>query len=252
MSVLRAKVTDRGPSDRESCARGDLMRLPTSPAVLAQPENPPKLLIISDVRFMREGLADILRRNARAFRSVDIAADVSDAIVIMHTELPDLILIDAAMPEGLAVAAQLHQLAAQVCIIALAVVETERDVIAWAEAGASGYVPRTAALADLVGFLTNIMRGEQACSTRVAAGLLRWIASRPQEPAKTARTRPALTAREEEIIGLISSGLSNKEIARHLKICLATTKSHVHNVLAKLELQRRGQVSLWARDNPRI
>jgi DNA-binding NarL/FixJ family response regulator len=252
MSVLRAKVTDRGPSDRESGVSGEVTCLPASPAALAQSERPPRLLIVSDIRFMREGLADILRRNVRAFSSVDVAADVRETTALMHTELPDLILIDAAMPDGLAVAAQLHQSAGQVCIIALAVMETERDVIAWAEAGASGYIPRTAALADLVGFLTNIMRGEQTCSTRVAAGLLRWIASRPQKPVKTARTRPALTAREEEIIGLISSGLSNKEIARHLKICLATTKSHVHNVLAKLELQRRAQVSLWARDNPRI
>jgi DNA-binding NarL/FixJ family response regulator len=60
----------------------------------------------------------------------------------------------------------------------------------------------------------------------------------------------ALTAREEEIASLIAAGLSNKEIARRLKICLPTTKSHVHNILGKLELERRGQVSRWLRENP--
>ena len=65
-----------------------------------------------------------------------------------------------------------------------------------------------------------------------------------------ARTRPALTAREEEIASLIAAGLSNKEIARRLKICLPTIKSHVHNILGKLELERRGQVSRWLRENP--
>lgn len=56
---------------------------------------------------------------------------------------------------------------------------------------------------------------------------------------------PVLTPRELEIVRLIGSGLSNKEIARYLNIGLATTKSHVHNVLGKLNLQRRGQAASW-------
>jgi two-component system, NarL family, nitrate/nitrite response regulator NarL len=239
-SVSRASV-----SSEAAC-------LPASGALLAESERPLSLLILSDIRFMREGLADVLGREVRAFRTVNVAADIGEAIALMHTEIPDLVLADTALPDGLAVVARLRRLVPEVLIIALALLETERDVIAWAEAGACGYIPRTAALVDLVGFLTGIMRGEQACSTRVAAGLLHWIAAKPHEPARTSRARPALTAREEEIIGLINSGLSNKEIARRLKICLATTKSHVHNVLAKLELQRRTQVSLWVQDNPRI
>ena len=113
-------------------------------------------------------------------------------------------------------------------------------------------MPRSAALADLVGFLSGIMRGEQTCSTRVAAGLMRWIADGPRIETAAARARPALTAREEEIASLIAAGLSNKEIARRLKICLPTTKSHVHNILGKLELERRGQVSRWLRENPPV
>ena len=58
-----------------------------------------------------------------------------------------------------------------------------------------------------------------------------------------------LTVREQEIVRLVSAGMSNKEIARHLNIEVSTTKSHVHNLLAKLNLQRRGQVAFWRRDN---
>jgi DNA-binding NarL/FixJ family response regulator len=64
--------------------------------------------------------------------------------------------------------------------------------------------------------------------------------------------RPALTAREAEVVGLIGAGLSNKEIALRLNICLATAKAHVHNVLAKLELRRRSQVSGWIRDHQAV
>jgi len=224
---------------------------PASAVLPPESERPLSLLLLSDIRFMCEGLTDALRQGACAFRTVSVAADLPEAMTVMRAGLPDLILIDAALPDGPAAVRRLHQHAPEIRIIALAVAETEAEVIAWAEAGASGYVPRSAALADLVGFLTGIMRGEQFCSTRVAAGLLRRIANGPRAHAANPRARPALTAREEEIVSLIDAGLTNKEIARRLKICLATTKSHVHNVLSKLDLERRTQVSRWLRDHQR-
>ena len=245
--IDQASQKPRDPLVREAVA-------PWTSAVLpGQSERQLSLLILSDIRFMREGLAEVLKREAQAILTVRVAADIGEAIALMRAGLPDLILIDAALPVGPAAAGHLRGQAPGICLVVLAVAETEAEIITWAEAGAAGYVPRSAALADLVGFLTGIMRGEQICSTRVAAGLLRWIADRPRvATAATARARPALTAREEEIASLITAGLSNKEIARRLKICLATTKSHVHNILGKLELERRGQVSCWLRENPRV
>jgi two-component system, NarL family, nitrate/nitrite response regulator NarL len=91
------------------------------------------------------------------------------------------------------------------------------------------------------------MRGEQACSGNIAAGLLRWISQSPRrvEPQAVIVEPTSLTVREEQVVQLIGAGLSNKEIARQLKIGLGTTKSHVHNVLGKLELKRRSQVARW-------
>ena len=122
--------------------------------------------------------------------------------------------------------------------------ETEEDIIAWAEAGAIGYVPNTAAVADLVRLVTNIHDGEQLCSGRVAGGLLRRIAVTASlgNGRGTSFPTPALTARERQTAELITIGLSDKEIARRLKIGVGTTKSHVHNLLGKLNVQRRGQV----------
>jgi DNA-binding NarL/FixJ family response regulator len=117
-------------------------------------------------------------------------------------------------------------------------------VISWAEAGAIGYVPQTAALADLVGILVRIARGDQICSAQIVSGLLRHVA-------RTARSSPGsppapaapLTRREREIGLLIGAGLSNKDIARKLNIGVATAKSHVHNLLNKMNVQRRGQAA---------
>lgn len=135
--------------------------------------------------------------------------------------------------------------------MALAIVETEAEVIAWARAGVSGYVPRSAGLSDLVGVLKGIVRGEQSCSSQIVGGLLRWIAGArhvSEMPPQGARLQ-ALTAREQQVVVLVGAGLSNKEIARRLKIGLATTKSHVHNLLGKLELARRSQVAQWLHDH---
>jgi two-component system nitrate/nitrite response regulator NarL len=206
-----------------------------------------KLLILSDIRFLREGLAEILSRE-EAFHTISVAADLGETLSRISVASPDIVLIDAALPNAISAVAVVRRLAPQIRVVALAVAETEAEVIAWAEAGVSGYVPRGAALGDLVGFLRNVMRGEQACSMRVAAGLLRWIANGSR--AGTAPSaRLVLTAREAEVVGLIGAGLSNKEIALRLNICLATTKSHVHNVLGKLGLRRRSQVSGWIRDH---
>src|SRR5207248_1190584 len=120
---------------------------------------PTNLLILSDIRFLREGLADVFGRQD-VFQTISVAADPGEAIAVMHAGMPDLVLIDAALPDGLAAVGRLRWLAPKIRIIALAVAETEAEVIAWAEAGACGYVPRSAALADLVGFLSGIMRGE--------------------------------------------------------------------------------------------
>jgi two-component system nitrate/nitrite response regulator NarL len=213
-----------------------------------RPERPLCLLILSDIRFLRDGLAEVLGRDP-TFRIVGAAADPAEALVLAREASPDVILIDTTLPGGLAAVRQLCEILPHVRLIALAVAETEAEVIAWAKAGIHGYVPRSAALGDLVGLLLEIMRGEQVCSTRVAAGLLRWIAkgARVESSWPPASSSPTLTAREEEVARLIETGLSNKEIARRLKIGLATTKSHVHNVLGKLDLGRRSQVTVWMR-----
>jgi DNA-binding NarL/FixJ family response regulator len=214
-------------------------------------EDPPhNLLILSDIRFFREGLAETLARDG-VFHVTGAVGDVDEALSISRAGCVQIVLIDAALPDGLVAVRQFRDLGSNAHVVALALAETEGDVIAWAEAGASGYIPRSVALRDFVAFLQEIMRGQQACSRQVAAGLLRWVsrASRENKVSSAAATSPELTAREEQVVALICAGLSNKEISRRLNIGVATTKSHIHNLLSKLALQRRGQVAQWSRDH---
>ena len=176
---------------------------------------------------------------------VGIHADLVQTITLCASLRPDIVLLDAAFRGGVAAVARSRNVAPGLRIIVFAVQETEPDIIAWAEAGVIGYVPSSAALSDLVRLVMDIREGEQSCSGRIAAGLFRRIAAiaslnSGHDPPRAA---PPLTAREHQAAELIRAGLCDKEIARRLNISLATTKSHVHSLLGKLNVQRRGQVA---------
>jgi two-component system, NarL family, nitrate/nitrite response regulator NarL len=211
----------------------------------AEGRAPRRILIVSDIRILREGLAEVLARDS-SFFTVGIVSSLEEALEVVAVQPVQMALIDAALPEGTNAVTRLRELSLEVQIIVFALSETEDTVISWAEAGACGYVPRSAALDDLIDLINGILKGEQICSKRVAAGQLRPGHDSGLEP------QPVLTAREAEIVRCLGAGLSNKEIARRLNIGLATTKTHVHNILNKLMLQRRGQVSTWVRANASV
>jgi DNA-binding NarL/FixJ family response regulator len=216
---------------------------PRQPGLLAPEARLLRIVIVSEVRFLREGLAEFLERDP-SISVVGLCADLAEVVASSPPLQADLVLVDATLRDGIAVAKRIRQVKPDIRIVAYAVRETKEDVIAWAEAGVIGYVPDTAALADLVRLIMDIHGGEQPCSGRVAAELLRRIAV--TESLGITRNAlspaPALTRREWEAAELIATGLSDKEIARRLNISLATAKLHVHNLLGKLNVQRRGQV----------
>jgi two-component system nitrate/nitrite response regulator NarL len=158
------------------------------------------------------------------------------------------VLLDMTVEDSLRLAQVLSESAS---VVALAIAETETSVIACAEAGAVGYVPRDASLADVAAVLRSVAAGETVCSPRIAAGLLRRLGARAAGAAAGASEPTAsLTPREVQILALIEQGMSNKEIARRLCIAVATVKNHVHNILEKLQVQRRAEAAAHLRRTP--
>jgi DNA-binding NarL/FixJ family response regulator len=204
---------------------------------------PLTLLIASQIRFLRESLGEVLGRNQTML--VIGYAHNSDEVLNLSSQLrPDMLLLDAAVHKGIEAVRQLRETMESPRVVVFAISESIESVVNWAEAGIVGYIPSNAALADLTRLVTEINAGRQACSGLVSAGLIRRIAlTTVRSPGHKAMAK--LTRREREIVGLIGTGLSNKEIARRLNIGVATTKSHVHSVLSKLHLQRRGQAANW-------
>jgi DNA-binding NarL/FixJ family response regulator len=134
-------------------------------------------------------------------------------------------------------------------VVALAITESEAGVLACAETGVAGYVTRDASMDEVVATLLAVARGELACPPAIAASLFRHVgtlSARRGEPAPD-----VLTPREREIVELIEQGLSNKEISRRLSIGLSTVKNHVHNLLEKLHVPRRGAAAARLREPER-
>ena len=214
----------------------------------SSPHSPLRILVISEVRLLGEGLALALEREA-TLSVCGCFGLIDDALRNLAPLRPDIVLLNTGVRGAADAIARIRAVGPAAKVIALAIDENLDDVVAWAQAGAAGYIPSTAALRDVAPLLADIVRGEQACAARVAAGLLRRVGDMgPSKGLAAAADSPATpTAREMQVLEMISSGLSNKEIARRLNIGLATTKSHVHNLLGKLGLQRRGQAASWIR-----
>lgn len=206
------------------------------------------ILIAAQVRFYRDGLADVIARHPRT-RVLATASSRTDVIDCVRQTSPDIVLLDAAMPDGLDAAAEIVSTAPGVKVVAIALDETPHAVLEWAEVGVSGYVPRDASLADLVAAIERTARDELQCSAQVAAGMIRrvWALAKVAGDRQGLSASVHLTPREREIMRLIDQGMSNKDIARHLGIGVATTKSHVHHILEKLHVRRRSQAAAQMR-----
>jgi DNA-binding NarL/FixJ family response regulator len=191
------------------------------------------VLILSAMRIHRESVATLLRsRGLEAEGCPLLRGALRSALV---AERPDVVVLDvfAADPIG---AVESARFAGAEKIVALGAAETERDVWACAEAGIAGYVGTDDSLDDLIAAVGSAAEGDLWCSPRVAAILAKGVANGGRR-ASSASSR--LTGREVEILGLISDGLSNKEIASRLSIELATVKNHVHSILGKLHVHHR-------------
>jgi two-component system nitrate/nitrite response regulator NarL len=198
-----------------------------------------RVLVVTDIRLYRDGAAESLRRLA-GVEHVGTAASGGAAVVAARRDDCDIVLLDMSMTDSQESARALVTARPHLKVVALGAQEDGPQVVACAEAGITGYVSREASLEELGEVLRATMRGEAACSGRVAAGLIRHIAL--QAKSRRAGDHQQLTRREQEVLRLLEGGLSNKEIARALDLQLSTVKNHVHNLLAKFGASGRAEV----------
>jgi two-component system nitrate/nitrite response regulator NarL len=220
---------------------------------LASVEKPPsgdpclnrvRLFVLSDIRLLREGLVLALSQQPSVL--VIGASDLSVSPTQVAELRPDVLLLDATKLDNLDLSLSLRQVLPSAKIVALAVAEIDDYIIACAEAGISGYIPCTGSIEEVVSAVHGAVCGELHCTPRTSAILFKYLAL-PSARRGRIPVHEALTQRETEIVVLVEQGLSNKEIARSLRIGYATVKNHVHNILSKLQVRRRGEAAAQIR-----
>ncbi|MDR2154600.1 MAG: response regulator transcription factor [Burkholderiaceae bacterium] len=198
-------------------------------------------IIVTDVALMRDGLRHALGAYT-SMRVVDAAATPAEAVAAVTERRSAVVLLDMSCASWLETVSALHGVAPPPCVVAFSVGDDEEDILTCVELGVVGFVPKHGTAADLVAACQGALRGEAHCCPRIAARLFRRFAARAPL-AGYASPAPLLSPRETEIVELIDHGLSNKAIARHLSIELATVKNHVHNILRKLHVTTRGEAA---------
>lgn len=192
-----------------------------------------RLLIADDHPVVRAGLAGLLS-DEPDFEVVGEAADGSEAVDLAASAHPDVVLMDLRMPvlDGVEATARiLAEIDPAPRVLILTTYETDDQILAAIEAGASGYLLKAAPRAEISAGIRSVAAGQTALSPQVAARLV----ERMRHPQPGA----VLTGRETQVLRLVAQGQSNKQVAAALGIGASTVKTHLLNVFDKLGVTDR-------------
>lgn len=200
------------------------------------------VFIADDHPVVRQGLASFLNLQPD-IELVGEAADGREAVDMVLDLMPDVVLMDLAMPvvDGIEAIRRIRARSPSTKVIALTSFGEEARLFAAVKAGAAGYLLKDTDPAEIVKGIRMVSNGEALISPAAAAKLMQEFAEGSAD-----KTAEPLTTREIEVLRLIARGLSNREIATELVLSEKTVKTHVSNILAKLHLADRTQAALYA------
>jgi DNA-binding NarL/FixJ family response regulator len=208
-----------------------------------------RVFLVDDHAMFRAGVRTELAGHVDV---VGEAGTVPEAVRQIVALAPDVVLLDVHMPDGggRAVLEQVRQhlgAGAAVRFLALSVSDAAEDVIGLIRAGARGYVTKSISSAELAEAIQRVADGDAVFSPRLAGFVLDAFAARPDATIADPEL-DQLTNREREVLRLLARGYAYKEIARELYISIKTVETHVSNVLRKLQMSNRYELSRWAAD----
>jgi DNA-binding NarL/FixJ family response regulator len=201
-----------------------------------------KVLLVDDHQVVRRGLRTFLEVQDD-IEVVGEASDGAEGIARAEELRPDVVLMDVRMPgtDGIDALRKLRELANPARVLIVTSFTEQRTVVPALRAGAAGYVYKDVDPDALAGAIRSVHAGHILLQAEVAGALL------AQEDSNSVQGRGgSLTDREREVLCLIADGRSNREIARALVLSEKTVKTHVSNILMKLDLADRTQAALWA------
>src|SRR5512141_2626214 len=212
-------------------------------------ENPIQLLTVNEIRLMGNVIVAALQDEP----DIDVVACVTtyeEALQIVREREVAVALVSTRLPDhgGLRLTSAISEIAPNTKVLALGLTEEKKRVLRYVEAGASGYILKDDSLEDLVEIVRATQEGKVFVSPQIAAAMMERLTDLAQMFAGVENNltdTTALTAREMEVLELISKGYTNQQIAQNLVIEVGTVKNHVHNILEKLNVRSRGEAAAY-------
>jgi len=204
------------------------------------------VVIVDDAELFREALRAAFSQEG--FEVKAVAGDAMRGIDITREHQPDLVMLDLLMPgmSGLEVVGTIIKASPRTKVVLLTSSESAEDLLAAVKAGASGYLTKDTPLPRLVAAMHEVIDGGAAVSPAMGGKLFTALRALLRHSGTLSARVPELTGRELEILGLVGSGKTSREIAEELFISENTVRNHVRNVLDKLGLRSRFEAVTWA------
>ncbi len=202
-----------------------------------------RVLIVDDHAIVRQGISALLEMKP-GIKVVGEASDGKEAVAKAKALHPDVILMDIMMPEmdGIEATREITAAEPNAQVLVLTSFAADEKVFPAIKAGAQGYLLKDAGRDELVEAIRRVSRGESSLDPAIARKVLHELA----HPAGRPLTPDPLTERELEVLKLVAKGLQNDEIAERLVITDATVRTHVSNIMGKLQVASRTQAALYA------
>lgn len=206
------------------------------------------VLIVDDHSIFRSGLRADLDESLEV---VGEAASVDDAVSLIDSLRPSVVLLDVHLPGGAGgggaeVLRRSAALLDTVRFLALSVSDSAEDVVGVIRAGARGYITKGSSGAEVSAAVAAVASGDAVFSPRLAGFVLDAFGAVAGEQAESSEELDRLSAREREVMRLIARGYAYKEVASELFISIKTVETHVSAVLRKLQLSSRHELTAWA------
>jgi len=209
-----------------------------------------RVLLIEDNRLLREEISEML--NDEGDIKTVSASNHDDAFEKAKKLEPHVVLLDLGLrsQNSLKVVELIKKQYPRAEVVVMDLIPAHADVVEFVRAGVSGFILKDATLDDFLHTIRSVVKGAKILPPPMTGSLFSQIVEHAIQGGKVDRLIDAvrMTMREQDVIGLIAEGKSNKEIARKLNIAVYTVKSHVHNILEKLALHTRLELANFAHE----